>query len=342
MKRLQSDLLLFLVALIWGTAFAFQRSAAGTTSPLAFNGARFLLAGLLLLPLALRSRSRDTQPAAARPPYLWAGVTGVVLFIASLLQQVGIRYTTAGNACFLTSLYVVLIPMILLGLHLGRNWSPLRALHVAINPDELPNLLTWLAVLLAAVGVYLLSGAGGTFLPGQALGDGLEVVGAIFWALHVILVGKVVRRMDVGLFMAGQFLVSGLLNLVATVSFESFSPVSLLPAAGAILYTGVLSIGIGFTLQAAAQRHAPPADTALILSMESVFAAVSGWILLGERIDLLQILGCGLILGGILLAQFNRSPRPAPEAGQSLPAREDAPSHRLESAREQTAGKAHL
>jgi len=312
LKRLQSDLILLLVALIWGTAFVFQRTAASDIGPFAFNAARCLLASLLLLPSALRARSAGQ--AISRPPYGWAAATGGVLFVGASLQQIGLRFTTAGNAAFLTSLYVVLVPLLLLGVYLGRNSRVLSSLHVTIDPSELPNWLTGAAVVVAAAGVYLLSGAGADQLGRQPLGDSLELAGAVFWAMHVILVGRVIRKMDLSLLMVSQFLVCGLLNLAGVVLFEGIHIQAIQQAAGAILYTGVISLGVAFTLQAVGQRHAPPSDAALILSMESVFAAISGYFLLGEQLQPLQAIGCGLIFGGILLAQSNRAPWLAPRS----------------------------
>jgi drug/metabolite transporter (DMT)-like permease len=209
---------------------------------------------------------------------------------------------------------VVLVPILLLSFHYGERWRAFQTLRITANPADLPTVVTWCAVALAGVGVFLLSGASvasqGLASGGapQVVGDGLELAGAIFWALHVILVGRLTRRLPVMPFMIGQFLVSGALNLGFGLALESWSTSGVLQAGWAILYSGALSIGVGFTLQAVGQRHAPPSDAALILSMEAVFAALAGYVFLGELLDPRQALGCGLIFGAILLAQFNRLP----------------------------------
>jgi drug/metabolite transporter (DMT)-like permease len=317
--RWRSDLTLFLVALIWGSSFAAQRVANASMGPLTYNGLRILLgAGLLTIVAAIsarRGRSADlTAGDPLRRSAWWVGVTGLLLFGASALQQVGMHYTTAGNAGFLTSLYVVLVPILLLGFYSAERWKAFRMLKITVSPADLPTVVTWGAVAVAGVGVFLLSGASLGVRPAlsggapQIVGDVLELVGAVFWALHVILVGRLTRRMPVMPLMIGQFLISGALNLGLGLAFEPWSTGGVLQAGWAILYSGAFSIGVGFTLQAVGQRHAPPSDAALILSMEAVFAALAGYIFLGELLDPRQALGCGLIFGAILLAQFNRLP----------------------------------
>ncbi|HEX9012463.1 MAG TPA: DMT family transporter [Anaerolineaceae bacterium] len=327
--RLRSDLSLLLVAMIWGTAFAVQRQAASTLGPLTFNGLRFVLAGVLLLALSVfsaarrRSAPNSSPTASRRGAVLGMGATGMCLFIAATLQQVGLSYTTAGSAGFLTSLYVVLVPMVLLVLHLTRRTSLIRDLRFSPDRADLPTRATWAAVLLAAAGVFLLSGSdllsgGRASLSGagsRSVGDGIELLGAFFWAFHVILVGRMSRRMRLTDFMAGQLLISGGLSLAVGLAFEGFHTAAVLQAWGGIVYTGILSIGLGYSLQALAQRTAPPSDTALILSLESVFAALSGYLFLGEQLSLRQVLGCGLIFGAILLAQARRAPAAQPEPG---------------------------
>jgi drug/metabolite transporter (DMT)-like permease len=311
MTRLRSDLTLLLVALVWGSTFAAQRAASAWVGPLTFNAMRFFLGALLIFLISRFTPGEGVLSAwPRRKAIFWVGATGTLLFGASALQQIGLHYTTAGNAGFLTSLYVVLVPLVLLAFSKGENWRASRALRVTVPESDLPTLVTWIAVAISAVGVFLLSGAGGVQASAnlQSLGDGLEIVGALFWALHVILVGRLVQRIPVMPFMIGQFLVCGALNLAAGLIFEGWSSAAVFQARWAILYSGVLSIGVGFTLQGVGQRHAPPTDAALILSMEAVFAALAGFLYLGELLDARQALGCGLILAAILLAQIKRLP----------------------------------
>ena len=277
MTRLRADLLLLLVAVIWGSAFAVQRVAAKDFDVYTFNGLRFLLAGVILLPLALRGE---------RPPLdkkLWlAGLAGVILFVAGDLQQAGLELTTAGNAGFITSLYVVFVPLILF-----------------IFWREKIGWVSWAAAGLAILGSLLLSTAGRLQM---GWGDVLELLGAVLWALHVILVGKVVRRVGVLTLSAGQYLAAGVLNLVVSlVTGQSFG--GLVAGWWGIAYVGILSTTMGYTLQVLGQKYAPPSDAAILLSMEAVFAALFGFLFLAETLQPLQIAGCVLILCAILLTQ---------------------------------------
>ncbi len=292
-RRLRADLALLATAVVWGLAFVVCRMAAAQTGSFLYNGTRFLLGALTLLPFAgarLRGFTRVE---------VWGGaLVGAVLFVAAGLQQIGLRFTTAGKAGFITGLYVVFVP---LGLALvWRQW---------------PRRVTWVASLLAAAGLYLLSAVEQLAL---APGDGLELVGAVFWALHVILIGRLARRVDVQradvqrvdvlrvdvLRVAlVQYLVCGLLSLAVGWLLESSTAPGLVSAWWAILYTGVFSVGLGYTLQLIGQRQAPPEDASIILSSEAVIAALAGWLFLGERLAPWQLLGCALMLAGMILAQ---------------------------------------
>jgi drug/metabolite transporter (DMT)-like permease len=281
--RLRADLTLLLVSIIWGSAFVAQRIAGQMGSVYLFNGARYLLAALVVLPFALRSVGGLKRTLLARDQYKWMFVAGFVLFMGSALQQVGLLYTTAGNAGFITSLYVVLVPIVLY-LFWGEKFHGLAIV----------------AVVLAGVGAFLLS-TGGRFALQK--GDAIEVAGALFWTFHVIVLGKYASRFEAMSFSIGQLLVCGVLNLAIGLFVEpmmSFNG----PLLFAIAYTAFFSLGLCYTLQVWAQRHSPPADAALILSLESVFAVLSGWLLLDERLTAIQVLGCVLIFLAVLLSQF--------------------------------------
>jgi drug/metabolite transporter (DMT)-like permease len=288
MKRWRADLILLGVAMIWGSAFAVQRVAGRTMDPFTFNGLRFLLGGLLILPftsLLKRKHLIDRDKSSKQKNYWFIYVTlaGLLLFGAGGLQQAGLETTTAGNAGFITSLYVVVVPLLLALIWKQKvRWS------------------AWVAAGLAVLGSLLLSTGGMLQL---ASGDALELMGAVLWALHVILVGRAMQRLEVLSFAAGQYLVAGVLNLgVSLLTRQSWAGLS--EAWWTVIYIGLLSTAIGYTLQVYGQRTAPPADAAILLSMESVFAALTGYIFLGEDLAAVQILGCGLILGAILLAQI--------------------------------------
>jgi drug/metabolite transporter (DMT)-like permease len=283
--RFRSDALLLLVAILWGSSFAVQRVAAQHLGVFLFNGLRFLLAVLILLPFA-----RQKDPLE-RGDIAWIILAGLCAFGGSALQQAGLQFTAAANAGFITSLYVVLVPVLLFVLWKQRvSW------------------VGWVAASLAVAGAMLLSTGGMGFrLAGKAVvGDGLELLGSVGWALHVIAVGRGARRMAVLTFSIGQYLVAGTLNLGMGLVLEGRLLSGLAVAWWTVVYIAVFSTAIGYTLQAVGQRHAPPADAAIILSLESVFAALFGYLFLTERLASVQKLGCALIFGAVLLSQVKR------------------------------------
>ena len=284
-QRLRSDALLLLVAIIWGSAFAVQRVAAQHLGTFMFNGLRFLLAVVILLPFARQ------QNRLERRDFAWIGLAGLCAFAGSALQQAGLQYTKAANAGFITSLYVVLVPVLLFVIWRQRvSW------------------IAWTAALLAVGGATLLSTGGTGFqLAGVSVkGDGYELLGAIAWAMHVIAVGRGARRMAILTFSVGQYLVAGILNLGMGLALESHTFSGLAVAWWTVVYIAIFSTAIGYTLQAVGQRHAPPSDAAIILSLESVFAALFGLLFLDERLVAVQILGCAVIFSAVLLAQVKR------------------------------------
>jgi drug/metabolite transporter (DMT)-like permease len=283
--RLKADITLLFISIIWGSAFAAQRIAGHLGSVYLFNGARYLLAGFVVLPFALRAgRQNVTQPGHRQQQWWWMGAAGFILFIAAGLQQAGMLWTSAANAGFITSLYVVFVPIVLL-----LVWR------------EKPSWLAIAAVMVAVLGAFLLSSAG----KGLRLepGDALELAGALAWTLHVILLGKVASKFEPMSFSVGQLIICGVLNLIVGLFVERPSLPDIMQLMLPVLYTALLPLGLGYTLQVWAQRHTPPADAALILSLESVFAALSGWIVLKEMLEPVQILGCVLIFAAVLLSQ---------------------------------------
>ncbi|MGQ9369182.1 DMT family transporter [Azospirillum sp. ST 5-10] len=283
MTRLQANLLLTLTAVIWGSTFVVQRIADATVEPMAFTGARFLLAALAVLPFAGRRAPGGRRLTAADA--LGIAATGGALYAAALLQQIGIGRTSVANAGFLTALYVPLVPLI-----------GLAALR------QVPHPVVWPAAAGCLAAAWLLSGAGAVSI---APGDLWVIAGAVFWAAHVLLVGAMVRRTGAPLTVAaGQFLVCGALGAATSAAVESTGPAALLDAWWTIAYCGLLAGALAYSFQAIAQRHTAPADTAVILSGETVVAAVSGAVVLGERLPAPALAGCALMLTCILTVEL--------------------------------------
>jgi drug/metabolite transporter (DMT)-like permease len=220
----------------------------------------------------------------SRPGFICGGgALGVVLFIAASLQQVALLYTTAGKAGFITGLYVLIVPI------LGLFWN------------QRPSAGTWAGAVLGAAGLYLLSVTENLRME---YGDLLVLVSAVFWSFQVLLVAWLSPRTRPVQLAFYQFSVCALLSLIAAVRFEALEWAALYAAAMPILYGGVLSVGIAYTLQVVAQRDAPPAHASILMSLEAVFAALGGWMLLGETLSLRGWGGCGLMLAGMLLSQL--------------------------------------
>lgn len=294
-----SNLILTLTALIWGLAFVAQRVGMEFVGPMLFNGLRFTLGLITLLPLfwlgrIRRNRKPEVTIAAGDSPrsvWFWGGAAGLALFAGSTFQQIGIVYTTAGNAGFITGLYIILVPI--MGIGLGSKTGP----------------LTWAAALTALIGLYLISVRGGYFL---VLGDLLVFFSAFFWALHVHIIGFAASRFDVLLLSIIQYGVTAVLSLAAGFVLEPVDAGSIVLAAPAILYGGVMSVGVAYTLQIVGQKGAHPAHAAIILSLEGAFAALGGWLILGETLSARQMLGAGLMLGAMLTVQLARLIRISP------------------------------
>jgi drug/metabolite transporter (DMT)-like permease len=281
---LKNDALLLLTSLIWGFAFVAQRMGMNFIGPYTFNGVRFLLGPLSLLPLIFYRWKIIPREHKRVKPYLLTGLAaGLILFTASTLQQIGIVYTTAGNAGFITGFYVVLVPI--LGFFLKQQ----------------VGLIRWIAALLALAGLYFLSVSQDITI---GRGDLLVLCSALFWALHIIVVGYVSPRIDALIFSFTQFLLCGIFSLAGAFIFETPQWSGIGQAAIPILYGAILSVGVAYTLQVVAQREAPPSHAVIILSMEGAFAALGGALVLGEILTGRQMFGCFLMLSGMLLSQL--------------------------------------
>ena len=282
-ERLRADLFLLLVAVVWGSAFVGQRLGMEQVGPFAFNAARFTVGALTLIPIIGWQRLRATPRAELRR----GALLGLLLFAAASLQQIGLIWTTAGKAGFITGLYVVIVPLLLAAL--WQEWSTWSS---------------WLGAALATVGLFLLSAQISRTDLRLAPGDGWVLGSAVVWALHVIAIGRIAPGRDPLRLALVQFIVCAMLSVPASLLLEPGTWAGLLLAAPAVLYTGILSIGLGYTGQVVAQRHTTPAHAAIILSLESLFAALFGWLILGEALSPPQLVGCGLMLAGMLLAQL--------------------------------------
>jgi drug/metabolite transporter (DMT)-like permease len=285
---LRADWLLLLTAVIWGCAFVAQRSGMRYVGPFTFNGIRFTLGGCALIPLIMyRNRRYGVQsdgPLFFSSEFLKKGLLiGIVLFCGASLQQIGMVFTTAGKGGFITGLYVILVPVIglFLGQHLG--WSG------------------WAGSILATFGMYLLSVTDTLTIEA---GDLWVLAGAFFWASHVLILGWLSPKMDTIKLACAQFFVCAILSLTAAAITEPISVSGIRDGIYPILYGGLMSVGIAYTLQVVAQKEAPPAHASIILSLETVFAAISGWIFLDEILSFRAIIGCMLMLAGMLLVQL--------------------------------------
>jgi drug/metabolite transporter (DMT)-like permease len=283
MTRLHADLALLFAAAVWGVAFVFQKSAMEHIGPLAFIAARGGVAALALAPLAIGEYRRATKSAAGGFWAIAAG-GGVAFFIAAWLQQAGIVTATVTNTGFLTALYVVITPFIAWG------WT-----------GRMPNAVVWAAVVLSAVGTWLLGGGGfGTF----SHGDLLVALSAFFWAAHVVITGRAAPfGRPIG-FTAVQFAVVGLLAGAGTALLEPTTASGLAAAWREIAYVGLLSSALTFAILTVALQYTPPSEAAVIISLETVFAALAAYLLLGERLAAIGWVGAGLILLATLLVQL--------------------------------------
>lgn len=287
MKRAHANGLLLVAALIWGTAFVAQQTGMRDVGPFVFTGSRFLFGAVIVAPLALwelRRLGRRGIFMDARD-LLASAVLGGVLFLGAALQQIGIMSTTVSNAGFLTALYVPLVPIAgALLLRERSHWS------------------VWPASLGCLAGTYLL---GGGSLSALSVGDLWVIASALFWAAHVMLVGRVAARKGASVTVAMlQFVVVGVLGVAVGLAVEDVSVGALERALPSIAYAGILSVGVGFTLQVVAQRHTPAADAAILLSCETLFAALAGRLALGETMTPAQMSGGGLIFACVLAVQI--------------------------------------
>lgn len=295
-KEIKSVFILLLTAAIWGFAFVAQRVGMGFLGAFTFNGIRFALGSISLLPVIyffdkkFKSENSAERVDADIKTTIKSGViAGCILYIAASLQQVGLIYTTAAKAGFITSLYIVLVPI--LGIFLKQK----------------THSTTWLGAITAAVGLYFLSINEGFTIE---FGDLLQVIGALFWAVHIQVIDKFVKNVDAIKLSSTQFATCSVLSLITAFIFEDISMSGVVSAIVPLLYGGVMSAGVAYTLQAVGQRYAKPSHAAIALSMEAVFAAIGGILILNETMSLRGYLGCALMLAGMLISQAENIKKP--------------------------------
>ena len=284
---MKNNILLVLTALIWGCAFVAQSVGMDYVGSFTFNMARFLIGAIVLLPVIWfmdRQRKTGAEKGAGQKTLIIGGICcGIALAVASTLQQWGILFTTVGKAGFITAMYIVIVP--LLGIFIGKKVRPLIIGCVAI----------------AVVGFYFLCMTESLRL---GLGDFLVLLCAIAFSIHILVIDHFSPKVDGVKMSAIQFLTAAIISAVPTLLWEQPVFTEILQAWQPVLYAGVMSCGVAYTLQIIAQKNADPTVASLLLSLESVFSVLAGWVLLGQGLSLKELFGCVLIFCAIILAQL--------------------------------------
>ena len=276
---------------IWGTAFIAQDTGMDNIGPLTFNAARFFVGFVTVLPIALlveRGKIIENINLDKKLFFKYLFLMSVSLFFGTYLQQTSLLYTNIANAAFFTVFYVPLVPIILFIIYkIKVHWS------------------IWPSILLCIIGVYFLSDFSNSEI---LIGDSLVILCSVFWALHIIFAGKFMEKFDIPIFFASlQAILVGMYSLLFALLFEEINLTNILLENYSIIYAGFLSGGIAFTLQMYAQKNIEEAPAAIIYSLEGVFAALAGWIILNQMLDFSNILGCFIILIAVILSQITPS-----------------------------------
>ena len=287
---LKNSLLLLLTATIWGVAFVAQSVGMDYVGGFTFNMARSLIGSAVLLPVIWfmgrnsSKKAEEAQGSSSRKDLLWGGLAcGILMCLASNFQQFGIKYTTVGKAGFITACYIVLVPI--LGLFLKKKCSP----------------FIWLAVAMSVAGLYLLCITDG-FSIGK--GDILVLICAVLFSFHILVIDYYSPKVDGVKLSCIQFLVCGILSGVPALIFEKPEMSAVLTAWQPILYAGVMSCGVAYTLQIIGQKNMNPTVASLILSLESCISVLAGWVILGQQLSAREIAGCVIMFVAIILAQL--------------------------------------
>ena len=289
-KNFKGSIMLLITSIIWGTAFVAQSEGMNYVEPFTYNAMRTLLGGVVLIPVMILFRFSDKRngkkksSCSLKNTVIGGICCGVALFIASSFQQAGIAQTTAGKAGFVTALYIVIVPLIGIFLH---KKMPLRM---------------WLFIAIALAGFRLLCIKQDI---GISSGDLLVFFGAIAFAVHITVIDYFNQKNTDGVLMSCiQFFTAGLLMLICMFIFEKPTIPNIIGAGGTILYAGILSCGVAYTLQILGQKHTNPTLATMLMSLESVFAALAGWLILGEKLSIKEFIGCVLIFAAVILAQL--------------------------------------
>ena len=289
MKNIRSLGLLFLTAMIWGFAFVAQRVGADFVGAFTFNGVRFTLGAISLIPVIMifekKDDKEDIHKERQKHSIIIGLIAGVVLFVASWLQQLGVEVTgSAGKAGFITGLYTVLVPIF--GIFLRRK----------------TNVNIWIGTLFAVLGMFLLCINEKWKID---IGDVILLCGSVFWALHILVIDRFVSSVSSLRFACTQFVVCAVLSLVLAFAMETVTLDGIKAAAVPILYGGVMSVGVAYTCQIIGQKNADPTHASIILSTESMFSAIGGAIILNEVMTGRGYLGCVCIFAGIIVSQLS-------------------------------------
>jgi len=288
-KTIKYDVIFLVAAAIWGFAFVAQRIGMRHIGPFTFIAVRFFFGSVFLLFLIFLIKhstriDKRTVQGNRSSFFLECGAAGVFLFLGASFQQYGLIYTTAGKAGFITGLYVIIVPI------LGLLWG------------QKTGIGTWGGAVLAITGLYFLSIKGRLE---ASLGDILVFGGAFFWAGHVLIINRISKRFEALKVALFQYIVCGSLSLIMAIAMETLDFEQLRQALIPLLYAGIMSTGIAFTLQVVGQRYAHPTHASILMSMEAVFAVVGGWLILGETMSVQNLAGCALMLAGMILSQVH-------------------------------------
>lgn len=291
-EKIRNSILLLLTAVIWGTAFVAQSVGMDYIGPFTFNAARFLIGGTVLIPLIvyrskknplLKNQTLEEKRKNQKTAWIGGVCCGIALCGASLLQQMGIQHTTVGKAGFITTLYIIIVPLI--ELFFGKKIAK----------------KIWLGAVMAVIGLYLLC-INENFSIGK--GDFLILVCAILFAIHILIIDHFSPKADGVVLSAIQFFVSGFISVIGAILVENPNPAAMLDAIVPILYAGVMSCGVAYTLQVTGQKNISPTVASMILSLESVISVLAGWIILGEALSAKEIVGCVIVFMAVVLVQL--------------------------------------